>query len=68
MKIDFFLGDFGRVRLIQELEVLVSFCIFLTCNNIRTDKKKFEPEVKTGDMKTGLFSRHFFSLYMLQEP
>ena len=62
IKIDLFLGDFERVRLIQKLEILVSFCIFSTCNNIRTDEKKFEPEVKMGNMKMGLFFRNFCSL------
>ena len=49
MKIDLFLGDFERARLIQEPEILVSFCI-PRCNNKRGDDKKFEPEA--FDMKT----------------
>ena len=39
MKIDLFLGDFERAGLIQEPEVLVSFCI-RRCNNKRNDDKK----------------------------
>ena len=53
MKIDLFLVNYERVRLIQEPEFLVSFCIFLTCNNIPTDDKKFAPEAY--DMKTSFF-------------
>ena len=60
MKIDLFLVDFERVRFIQEPELLVRFCIFVTCNNIPTDDKKFEHEAY--DMKTGLFSWYFFGL------
>ena len=63
MKIDLFLANFERIRLIKEPEFLVSFCIFLTCNNIPTDDKKFELEAY--GMKMGLFSRYFFGLYRL---
>ena len=63
MNIDLFLADFERVRLIQEPEFSISFCIFPECNNIPTDDKKFEPE--TYDMKMGLFSRYFFGLCRL---
>ena len=34
-----FLMDFEKVRLIQKPKFLVKFCIFLSCNNIRTDDK-----------------------------
>ena len=63
MKIDLFLANFERDRLIQEPEFSVSFCIFPTCNNIPNDDKKSEPEAY--EMKTGLFSRYFFGLCRL---
>ena len=53
MKIDLFLADFERVRLIQEPEFLASFCIFPTCNNTPTGDKKIETEAY--GMKMSLF-------------
>ena len=58
--------DLEGVKLIQEPEFWVRFCIFLTRNNIPADDKKWEPEAY--DMKRDLFSSYLFGLYMLYKP
>ena len=63
MKTNLFLINFERVKLIQEPEFLVNFCIFLSGNNISTYDKKCESEAY--GMKMGLFSIYFFGLCRL---
>ena len=58
--------NFEWVKLIQEPEFWVRFCIFLSRKNIPADDKKCEPEAYA--MKRNLFSRYLFGLCRLCKP